>query len=470
MRIRRFFALLLILTLLPLAALAQDALWHAGEGEIWNGAGEHFSYEIEGDHAVLTRYWVESSFPQPAVVRVPAEIAGLPLTVIGWCAFDNFDGIEDAEGRHQFAYDGKQVACIVIPEGVTTLADGAFTCAHSVARIELPSTLETIETGFTFQHVTAEISFPNGNPFYRVEDGFLIDGRTDALLYCACSTQELPLPRVKRIEERALDNYHGEKTALEFPDGVEYIGGWNAYDLPWLEKIIVPSSVTELGDWAFYCNSATEIVLSEGLRKIGAYAFAATSIAGIALPSTLVWIGYNAFGFWDEDDIPVTPPAGCHRETEAEYTLRCYEAEYGMTWPEGQAVPVYVGEEETSVWVILCFDADDGYHYALIPFVQTLDALGYAIQWESGTLVRFMNKQGQQRCVLDMANDSFRMEGIESNLFLLAPGSRVITPLFLGSGWDYMVDERLLYLAFSALGWKLWSDSSVPCVRIVPVE
>lgn len=285
---------------------------------MWNDAGEHCSYVIEGDHAVLTRYWVEKGKPQPPVVEVPAFLGGMPLTAIGDCAFDNFDGIEGSDGI-QTPYDGEQVERIVIPEGVTTLHEGAFICAHYVRRIELPTTLTEIQTGQTFNHVNAEIDFPSGNPFYRVEDGFLIDTRTNALLYCWPAAGELPLPRVRRVEDFALENYSVRQTVLEFPDSVEYIGRFNAYDCCDIETIIVPGSVKELADNAFQCNSAQEIILNEGLEKIGYWTFADTEITSITIPSTVQVMNEEAFGWWEPEELILLNPDMIWEKTEDDW-------------------------------------------------------------------------------------------------------------------------------------------------------
>ena len=315
---------LMILCMLPSAGLVENSpiAWYTNENEIWNNAGEHFEYEIEGDHAVLTRYWLETGMPQPVIVRVPENIGNLRLTAIGDNAFNN-DGMD---------YDGEKVECIVIPEGVTELKEVSFQCAHDVQRIELPSSLKVISSDFAFSHVTAEISFPNGNPNYQAEDGFIIDIRTNTLVYCNPSAAEKPLPRVKRIEDNALENYSFYQSTLEFPDSVEYVGTFNAFDCVDLETIIVPGSVVELAENALSSNTATEIILNEGLRKIGAYAFDDTEISSIIIPSTVEWIGLDAFG--PAKEVLLLNP-DCHMETEEEYILRKNDEDYGIiVWEE----------------------------------------------------------------------------------------------------------------------------------------
>ncbi len=324
---RMMLVCLMILCLVPLGAWAEEETveWFSDTGEMYNSRGEHFCFEIENEHAVLTCYWMEAGKPQPPVVEVPAVLGGMPLSVIGDAAFDNVDGIEGPSGI-QTPYEGKQVECIVIPEGVTTLLEGAFYCASDVRRIELPTTLAEIQTGLTFRQVEAEIDFPDGNPFYRVENGFLIDTRADALLYCWPATGELPLPRVRRVEDHALENYSVRQTVLEFPDSVEYIGRFNAYDCGDIETIIVPGSVRELADNAFQANSAQEIILNEGLEKIGYWTFADTEITSITFPSTVTWIGFEPFGWWEPEELTVLNPDAVW-ETEDEYFQRCYDEE-----------------------------------------------------------------------------------------------------------------------------------------------
>lgn len=316
-------ALLIILCLMPLSIEAEDLnlQWFTGESEVFNSRGEHFLYEVEDNRAILTCYYLEVDKPQPAVVEVPGNLGGYPLRKIGGGAFDNWDPIDELDGRK--AYDGRKVERIVIPEGVTTLANAAFCEAEYVRTFSFPSTLSEIETGMTFVHADAEIVFPNGNECFRTDDGFLIDSRTEALIYCAPSAADKPLPRVRRIEAHALENYVWGQGTLEFPDSVEYIGSHNAYDCTDLQTIIVPGSVREIEDYGLYCNSATEIVLNEGLRKIGAFAFTETDAKEIAVPASVEWIGYGAFEWKDLKAIVKNPD--CVRETEKEYNTRIWK-------------------------------------------------------------------------------------------------------------------------------------------------
>ena len=318
------FALTLCFSFLCLGE--ETVSWFDGQGETYNSLGEHFLFQAQGDHAVLTGYWMEQEREQPGTVNVPAMVGGLPLTAVGWCAFDNWDPMDLPNGQWM-PYEGEMVEKIVIPEGVTALENGAFCEAHGVKIVSLPSTLTDIDVGMTFEHVDAEIEFPNGNPVFRAENGFLIDSRTEGLLYCAPSARELPLPRVRRIEANALENYSDWQETLEFPDSVEYIGGYNAYDCVGLKAIIVPGSVKEIADYGLFCCSAERIILNEGLEKIGAHALSETEAEQIVIPSTVTWVGYHEA--LDEAYLEEGEPLGmiflnpdCIVETAEEYNSR----------------------------------------------------------------------------------------------------------------------------------------------------
>ena len=66
----------MMLCILPVVGMAEkeNVVWYSGSDEVYSSLGEHFCYEVEDDHAILTKYWVEKGKPQPAVVMVPSEM------------------------------------------------------------------------------------------------------------------------------------------------------------------------------------------------------------------------------------------------------------------------------------------------------------------------------------------------------------------------------------------------------------
>ena len=86
-------------------------------------------------------------------------------------------------------------------------------------------------------------------------------------------------------------------TSVQFKEGLQNIGD-NAFEgYESLESIKLPSTLVEIGEYAFYgCNNLRKVILNEGLKKIGHVAFRdCTSLESITLPSTLIEIGSWAF-------------------------------------------------------------------------------------------------------------------------------------------------------------------------------
>ena len=64
-----------------------------------------------------------------------------------------------------------------------------------------------------------------------------------------------------------------------------------------MQSINIPSTVTEIGSFAFYCcSNLSKVVLSDGLKKIGDSLFrSCRALESITLPSTVTEIGESAF-------------------------------------------------------------------------------------------------------------------------------------------------------------------------------
>ena len=76
-------------------------------------------------------------------------------------------------------------------------------------------------------------------------------------------------------------------TQIILEDGITYIGTYAFYGCN-IEKIVFPSTVKSVGEYAFdNCDNLTEIVLNEGIEEIKDYAFMDSAVKAINFPSTL---------------------------------------------------------------------------------------------------------------------------------------------------------------------------------------
>ena len=299
-----------------------------------------FDYELSSRGAVLldcSRFFNQPEIPD--VLEIPAKLGGYPVVGLGAYALCTYD----------FA-DGRDFS-IIVPEGVRFMTSDAFLCCHDATRISFPSTLDDLPEG-SFYHVSAEIDFPNGNPRYSCENGFLIDRDTQTLLYAAPSSQGQPIPAVRRLGDSALDNWKPAGNEIRLPDTLESIGpyaldGQYTGDFSPLAALILPDGVRELSDCSIYgCweiqllrfpATLTEIPaycvancglgaveIPEGVTRIGEFAFyyydwEQTELSAVTLPASVEFVGFRAFP--DECEITALNP-DTHFETEEEINQR----------------------------------------------------------------------------------------------------------------------------------------------------
>lgn len=85
--------------------------------------------------------------------------------------------------------------------------------------------------------------------------------------------------------------------SVVIPDSVTYIGDFAFYGCTGLTNVTLPNTITDIGAGAFWdCSSLKSITLSEELVNIGNYAFMnCTSLESITFPSKVQTIGDGAF-------------------------------------------------------------------------------------------------------------------------------------------------------------------------------
>ena len=327
----------LILLLLPLTAWAEDAEIHR------DGA---FFYQIADGEATLTGCdWDAMQadslymFAEPPVsLEIPATLGGYPVTSIGGGVFCSLDGCPvDAPFE------------VVLPEGLRTLDAYTFTECFYATKITLPATLEIIPEG-CFDQISAEIEFPNGNPRYSCENGFLINNTTQTLLYTAPSSHGNPLPAVRRLGDCSLMNwlwdddddpvlpdtlesvgsyifYDCGVTRVTFPDGITELSPYTFYCTD-LQEVHLPASLREIPDYCFWDCHLTALTIPDGVTRIGAHAvdwFTGEIIGAVTLPASVEFVGYRAFP--DECDVTALNPQ-IHFETATEYAERIPEYDW----------------------------------------------------------------------------------------------------------------------------------------------
>jgi hypothetical protein len=88
--------------------------------------------------------------------------------------------------------------------------------------------------------------------------------------------------------------YQTPLTSVTIPDSVTEIGPYAFYNTP-LTSVTIPDSVTAIGDHAFYNTLLTSVIIPDSVTTIGGYAFLDTLLTSVIIPDSVTTIGDNAF-------------------------------------------------------------------------------------------------------------------------------------------------------------------------------
>ena len=188
---------------------------------------------------------------------------------------------------------------VVVPEGVTYIADNAFSLCSSLRGISLPSSLKSIGDGvFNECDDLQEIILPNGleqigknifNQCSNLTTVIISAGTSDVRgdIFVGCSSLESI-----QVDENN-ENYASINGVLYNKDFTELI--FCPVKVPDIE---IPETVTEIGEYAFYggYRKISDIELPDGVEKIGDHTFGfCYSLSTITVPETVTYIGDQAF-------------------------------------------------------------------------------------------------------------------------------------------------------------------------------
>ena len=250
-------------------------------------------FTLYEDHAELSDYNGRDS-----VITVPETVSGLPVTCIQGGAFSWFS-VFDAEG-----YD--PVTQITLPDSITEIGEGAFRYCFKLEKINFPAGLKTIGDGAFLDCGSLKTAdLPDGvesigkGTFagcssltkFRIPKGLKKMG-TGAFLNCSSlkaftgspdsgtASEDTPVldadGAVYTADGTVLLAYPGAAAeSFTVKEGTKTIA-YGAFEGASLNEVILPESLTEIGNYAFYnCAALKAPVFHEGLKKIGMHAFSA---------------------------------------------------------------------------------------------------------------------------------------------------------------------------------------------------
>lgn len=163
---------------------------------------------------------------------------------------------------------------VTIPESVTTIGGSAFSDCTSLPSINIPESVTSIGEGaFSGCSGLTSITVETGNPTYDSRDNCnaIIKTETNTLIVGCQSTT--------------------------IPSSVTSIGDWAFWNCSSLTSIDIPESVTSIGENVFYyCEGLTSIAIPESVTSIALGTFEyCTGLTTVTIPSSVTSIGRLAF-------------------------------------------------------------------------------------------------------------------------------------------------------------------------------
>lgn len=239
--------------------------------------------------------------------------------------------LNEGSGNYLFI-NMKSLHTIKLPNSLEKMGSDLFVGCDSLTSVTLPKSLKNHNYfSFPADDNLTSILIDDSNPYYSSDGSALFDKYKTKMLFAVKTLREYAIPSsVSEISDNAFYNCRHLKTLvlplrLKSVNAYHFLSCDSLYSIsideknPYLcsdgsvlynkdkselvfvchtvRKISIPSSVTKIGDYAFYNRTdLTSIELPSGVTKIGDKAFSGcTNLSSLTLPSGVKEIGYAAF-------------------------------------------------------------------------------------------------------------------------------------------------------------------------------
>jgi len=188
---------------------------------------------------------------------------------------------------------------LMIPDGVTSIGDNAFYQCSGLTNVTISSSVTNIGAlAFYYCNSLGTITVDAFNPSYSSADGVLLNKSQTTLLECPGGKAEtFIIPNsVTNVGDKAF--YHcGRLTGITIHNSVTSIGDSAFAYCGGLTSLTIPNSITSIRDNTLsYCNSLTNLTIPDSVTNLGFRVFySCSNLRNVTISDSVTSIGEQAF-------------------------------------------------------------------------------------------------------------------------------------------------------------------------------
>ena len=190
-------------------------------------------------------------------------------------------------------YNCKYLTSVALPDGITSIGNGAFSGNSALTSVNIPSSVTSIgSSAFSGCEELSSVTLPSGlqslGNYAFNNCNKIAKYNEDGLLFLGNDTD-------RHIAFVGVDDEEIKK--IELPDDTKFICDKACKGLAKLTEITLPSGLVNVGNYAFQdCEKLTSLTLPDSVKSIGIYLCSGcTALASVTLPENITVLPERAF-------------------------------------------------------------------------------------------------------------------------------------------------------------------------------